>query len=84
MASTSISSPANLSPIMGQSGSSKSTLLNILGELDGPTGSTVLINGVDISMHDDDALADSRSAGIGFIFQFHHLLDEYTSAAAAR
>jgi lipoprotein-releasing system ATP-binding protein len=64
--------------IMGQSGSGKSTLLNILGALDVPTGGTVLINGVDISRLDDDALADIRSAGIGFIFQFHHLLDEYT------
>jgi lipoprotein-releasing system ATP-binding protein len=64
--------------IMGQSGSGKSTLLNILGALDVPSGGTVLINGMDIGMLDDDALADLRSAGIGFIFQFHHLLDEYT------
>jgi ABC-type phosphate/phosphonate transport system ATPase subunit len=64
--------------IIGQSGSGKSTLLNILGALDVPTGGTVLINGVDIGTLDDDALADLRSTGIGFIFQFHHLLDEYT------
>jgi ABC-type lipoprotein export system ATPase subunit len=64
--------------IMGQSGSGKSTLLNILGALDVPTGGTVLINGVDISGLGDDALADLRGAEIGFIFQFHHLLDEYT------
>lgn len=64
--------------IMGQSGSGKSTLLNILGALDVPTGGTVLINGVDISRLDDDALARLRSDDIGFIFQFHHLLDEYT------
>jgi lipoprotein-releasing system ATP-binding protein len=64
--------------IMGQSGSGKSTLLNILGALDVPTSGTVLINGADISRLDDDALADLRNAGIGFIFQFHHLLDEYT------
>ena len=64
--------------IMGQSGSGKSTLLNILGALDVPTGGTVLINGVDISTLDDDALAALRSEDIGFIFQFHHLLDEYT------
>ena len=54
--------------IMGQSGSGKSTLLNILGALDVPTGGTVLINGVDISTLDDNALADLRSEGIGFIF----------------
>ena len=64
--------------IMGQSGSGKSTLLNILGALDVPTGGTVLINGVDIGTLDDDALATLRSEDIGFIFQFHHLLDEYT------
>jgi ABC-type lipoprotein export system ATPase subunit len=57
--------------IIGQSGSGKSTLLNILGALDVPTGGTVLINGVDIGTLDDDALADLRSTGIGFIFQFH-------------
>jgi lipoprotein-releasing system ATP-binding protein len=64
--------------IIGQSGSGKSTLLNILGALDVPTGGAVLINGIDISTLDDDTLADIRSAGIGFVFQFHHLLDEYT------
>jgi lipoprotein-releasing system ATP-binding protein len=64
--------------IMGQSGSGKSTLLNILGALDVPTSGTVLINGVDIGTLDDDALATLRSEDIGFIFQFHHLLDEYT------
>jgi ABC-type lipoprotein export system ATPase subunit len=64
--------------IMGQSGSGKSTLLNILGALDVPTSGTVLINGVDIGTLDDDALADLRSEVIGFVFQFHHLLDEYT------
>jgi lipoprotein-releasing system ATP-binding protein len=64
--------------IMGQSGSGKSTLLNILGALDVPTSGTVLINGVDISTLDDDALATLRGDDIGFIFQFHHLLDEYT------
>jgi lipoprotein-releasing system ATP-binding protein len=64
--------------IMGRSGSGKSTLLNILGALDIPTGGTVLINGVDIGTLDDDALATLRSEDIGFIFQFHHLLDEYT------
>jgi ABC-type lipoprotein export system ATPase subunit len=64
--------------IMGQSGSGKSTLLNILGALDVPTGGTVFINGVDISALGDDALAALRSEEVGFIFQFHHLLDEYT------
>ena len=64
--------------VIGQSGSGKSTLLNILGALDTPTGGTVLINGVDISTLDDDELAGLRSDEIGFVFQFHYLLDEFT------
>lgn len=64
--------------IIGQSGSGKSTLLNILGALDVPTGGTVLINGTDISTLDDDELATLRSDEIGFIFQAHYLLNEFT------
>ncbi len=64
--------------IIGQSGSGKSTLLNILGALDVPTGGTVLINGADISTLEEDELAALRSDEVGFIFQFHYLLDEFT------
>jgi lipoprotein-releasing system ATP-binding protein len=64
--------------VIGQSGSGKSTLLNILGALDTPTAGTVLINGVDVSTLEDDELAALRSEEIGFIFQFHYLLDEFT------
>jgi ABC-type lipoprotein export system ATPase subunit len=64
--------------IIGQSGSGKTTLLNILGALDVPTGGTVLINGVDISTLEEDELACLRSDEVGFIFQFHYLLDEFT------
>lgn len=64
--------------IVGQSGSGKSTLLNILGALDVPTAGSVLINGVDIATLSEDELALLRSDEIGFIFQFHHLLDEFT------
>jgi ABC-type lipoprotein export system ATPase subunit len=64
--------------IMGQSGSGKSTLLNILGALDVPTGGTVLINGVDIATLNDDQLAALRNKTIGFVFQFHYLLDEFS------
>jgi ABC-type lipoprotein export system ATPase subunit len=64
--------------IIGQSGSGKSTLLNILGALDVPTGGTVLVNGVDISTLDEDGLASLRSEEIGFIFQAHFLLNEFT------
>ncbi len=64
--------------IIGQSGSGKSTLLNILGALDVPTDGTVLVNGVDISTLDEDGLAILRSEEIGFIFQAHFLLNEFT------
>lgn len=64
--------------IVGQSGSGKSTLLNILGALDVPTGGTVLVNGTDISTLDEDGLARLRSDEVGFIFQAHYLLDEFT------
>src|SRR5215831_2512795 len=64
--------------IIGQSGSGKSTLLNILGALDVPTNGTVLINGVDISTLDDTEMAQLRNYDVGFIFQFHYLLDEFT------
>ena len=64
--------------VVGQSGSGKSTLLNLLGALDAPTGGTVVINGVDLATLDDDALADLRSDQVGFVFQAHYLLDEFT------
>src|SRR5215475_4891608 len=62
--------------IIGQSGSGKSTLLNILGALDVPTEGQVLIDGVDIATLSEDGLADLRNRVVGFVFQFHYLLDE--------
>jgi lipoprotein-releasing system ATP-binding protein len=64
--------------IMGQSGSGKSTLLNILGALDVPTGGRVLIDGVDIATLSENGLAELRNRVVGFVFQFHYLLDELT------
>jgi len=64
--------------IIGQSGSGKSTLLNILGALDVPTEGQVLIDGTDISTLSEDGLAGLRNSVIGFVFQFHYLLDELT------
>ncbi|MCL2660558.1 MAG: ABC transporter ATP-binding protein, partial [Acidobacteriaceae bacterium] len=64
--------------IIGQSGSGKSTLLNILGALDIPTEGQVLIDGVDISTLTEDGLAALRNRVVGFVFQFHYLLDELT------
>lgn len=64
--------------IVGQSGSGKSTLLNILGALDQPTSGLVQIGGVDISGLDSRGLAHLRNEKIGFVFQFHHLLNEFS------
>lgn len=64
--------------IIGQSGSGKSTLLNILGALDVPTSGKVFVNGIDISTLDEDELAILRSEEVGFIFQAHYLLNEFT------
>ena len=65
--------------IMGPSGSGKSTLLHILGTLDKPDSGIVLINQTDVSSIKEEKLALLRSREIGFIFQFHHLLPEFTA-----
>ena len=64
--------------VMGQSGSGKSTLLNILGCLDRGTGGVLEIIGHDVSSLSDDQLAYLRRDAIGFVFQFHFLLDGFT------
>lgn len=64
--------------IVGQSGSGKSTLLNILGCLDTLTGGSLTIDGADVSDLEDDELARIRSEKIGFVFQYHYLIDELT------
>lgn len=65
--------------ITGKSGSGKSTLLNILGTLDGADSGTVSINGQEIQHMSVDQLATFRNETIGFVFQFHHLLPEFTA-----
>jgi len=65
--------------IIGQSGSGKSTLLNIMGTLDRPTSGEVLIRGVNAKEMTDNDLADFRNTSIGFVFQFHYLLPEFTA-----
>lgn len=65
--------------IIGQSGSGKSTLLNIIGTLDKPTNGEVFINGVSTKSLSKNELSDLRSKNIGFIFQFHYLLPEFTA-----
>src|SRR5574337_881084 len=65
--------------IIGASGVGKSTLLNILGALDRPTGGEVLYNNEPVFRYDDKKLAAFRNKSIGFVFQFHHLLPEFTA-----
>jgi len=65
--------------VMGASGVGKSTLLNILGTLDRPTSGEVIFEGADIFGKSDEELAYLRNKRIGFVFQFHHLLPEFTA-----
>ncbi len=65
--------------IVGTSGAGKSTLLQILGSLLTPDSGRVVIGGVDIFTLSPKALADFRNRKIGFVFQFHHLLPEFTA-----
>jgi lipoprotein-releasing system ATP-binding protein len=65
--------------IIGSSGAGKSTLLHLLGALDRPTGGQVLIDARSINELDDDAISALRNRTVGFVFQFHHLLREFTA-----
>jgi len=65
--------------IVGPSGSGKSTLLGLIAGLDAPTTGSVLIDGVDITRLDEDALARLRGEKIGFVFQFFHLIPSLTA-----
>lgn len=65
--------------IVGASGAGKTTLLHILGTLDRPTGGSLLHHGVDVFAKNDIELSTFRNKTIGFVFQFHHLLPEFTA-----
>lgn len=65
--------------IVGASGIGKSTLLHILGTLDYPDSGTVFFADEDIFSYDSDRMAKFRNESIGFVFQFHHLLSEFTA-----
>jgi len=65
--------------IMGPSGVGKSTLLNIIGTLDKPTEGEVIINGQSVFKYSEQKLSKFRNQHIGFVFQFHYLLPEFTA-----
>ena len=65
--------------LVGESGSGKSTLLNILGTLDIPSSGEVLINDMRADIMNKNRLAELRNKTIGFVFQFHYLLPEFTA-----
>lgn len=70
---------AEMISIVGSSGCGKSTLLHILGGLDRPNDGSVHWNGESIYDYKKDNLADLRNKNVGFVFQFHHLLPEFTA-----
>lgn len=69
----------SFSSVIGQSGSGKSTLMNIMGTLDTPTSGSVIVKGVNTSKMTATQLAAYRNKSIGFVFQFHYLLPEFTA-----
>ncbi len=77
-------SKASVVSIVGRSGAGKSTLLHILGTLDLPDSGKLIIDGMELTKLPEKKLAKFRNEHMGFIFQFHHLLDEFTAEENVR
>jgi lipoprotein-releasing system ATP-binding protein len=71
--------PGEMASVVGASGVGKSTLLQVLGTLDAPTAGTIQFDDVDVTAMSPSRLAEFRNREIGFVFQFHHLLPEFTA-----
>ena len=71
--------PGEIIAVVGASGAGKSTMLHIVGTLEKPTSGKVLYDGVDVFALGEEELARFRNQRIGFVFQFHHLLPEFTA-----
>src|SRR4051812_37572778 len=71
--------PGEIVSVVGASGAGKSTLLHLLGTIDLPSAGAILFDGVDVTRMSPAVLAEFRNRQIGFVFQFHHLLPEFTA-----
>ena len=71
--------PGEIASVVGASGAGKSTLLHVHGTIDLPTAGSIHFDGADVTRLGAAALADFRNRQIGFVFQFHHLLPEFTA-----
>lgn len=71
--------PGSLTVITGESGCGKSTLLHLLGGMDKPTSGTITVDGIQVSALGEEQLSPYRMRTAGFVFQFHHLLRDFTA-----